>query len=285
MTKEEILLSKHLKDLAESAWQKGIAVFSDFLNLNEQNVYHSLSNSLSYIHSELFGGYDFAERQMAGFFPDGFEAGISSAFPIRAVYMPNEVGVVRVMVSVSKRYFKRAVKRNRIKRQLREAYRLQKESIVEKGEEVIDRSGIRNECLRYNDEEPEASAARQEDADAWHKMSDKLIAEFTKIAKLGMSEYEYVPPNKYFRDGFNLCKRMKASPEEYTLFLKDPSVPPTNNLAERCARKYKRKAHQMMSFRGDHGDEYFCDALSILETLRLRKLNLFKEVSSRFALP
>ncbi len=50
-----------------------------------------------------------------------------SAFPIRAVYMPNEVRVVRVMVSVSKRYFKRAVKRNRIKRQLREAYRLQKE--------------------------------------------------------------------------------------------------------------------------------------------------------------
>ena len=126
---------------------------------------------------------------------------------------------------------------------------------------------------------------REEDADAWRKMSDKLIGEFTKIINLGMSEYEYVPPNKYFRDGFNLCKRMKASPKEYTLFLKDPSVPPTNNLAERCARKYKRKAHQMMSFRGDHGDEHFCDVLSILETLRLQKLNLFKEVSSRFALP
>lgn len=52
-----------------------------------------------------------------------------SAFPIRAVFMPNEVGIVRVMVSVSKRYFKRAVKRNRIKRQLREAYRLQKETL------------------------------------------------------------------------------------------------------------------------------------------------------------
>ena len=50
-----------------------------------------------------------------------------SAFPIRAVFMPNGLGVVRIMVSVSKRYFKRAVKRNRIKRQLREAYRLQKE--------------------------------------------------------------------------------------------------------------------------------------------------------------
>ena len=41
--------------------------------------------------------------------------------------MANEVGLTRIMVSVSKRYFKRAVKRNRIKRQIREAYRLQKD--------------------------------------------------------------------------------------------------------------------------------------------------------------
>ena len=53
-----------------------------------------------------------------------------SAYPIRAVFMPNELGVVRILVSVSKRYFKRAVKRNRIKRQLREAYRLQKELLA-----------------------------------------------------------------------------------------------------------------------------------------------------------
>lgn len=34
------------------------------------------------------------------------------------------------MVSVSKRHFKRAVKRNRVKRQVREAYRLNKEIVV-----------------------------------------------------------------------------------------------------------------------------------------------------------
>ena len=50
-----------------------------------------------------------------------------SAYPIRAIFMTREQSGVRIMVSVSKRYFKRAVKRNRIKRQLREAYRLQKE--------------------------------------------------------------------------------------------------------------------------------------------------------------
>ena len=53
-----------------------------------------------------------------------------SAYPIRAVFMPREEPGIRIMVSVSKRYFKRAVKRNRIKRQIREAYRLQKELLL-----------------------------------------------------------------------------------------------------------------------------------------------------------
>ena len=53
-----------------------------------------------------------------------------SAYPIRAVFMPSDQPGVRILVSVSKRYFKRAVKRNRIKRQLREAYRLQKELLL-----------------------------------------------------------------------------------------------------------------------------------------------------------
>lgn len=53
-----------------------------------------------------------------------------TAYPIRVVYamrscVENE-SQVKMMVSVSKRYFKHAVQRNRIKRQLREAYRKNK---------------------------------------------------------------------------------------------------------------------------------------------------------------
>lgn len=53
-----------------------------------------------------------------------------AAFPLRLVYMKAEADgscpAVRVLFSVPKRCFKRAVKRNRVKRQLREAYRLNK---------------------------------------------------------------------------------------------------------------------------------------------------------------
>ena len=50
-----------------------------------------------------------------------------SVFPVRAVFADSQEPGVRIMVSVSKRHFKRAVRRNRVKRQLREAYRLNKQ--------------------------------------------------------------------------------------------------------------------------------------------------------------
>ena len=64
-----------------------------------------------------------------------------SLFPLRVVCLPvEELDVpVSVLVSVSKRRFKRAVKRNRVKRLIREAYRLNKQPLLE----AVQRSGCR----------------------------------------------------------------------------------------------------------------------------------------------
>ncbi|HVF80804.1 MAG TPA: ribonuclease P protein component [Flavisolibacter sp.] len=55
-----------------------------------------------------------------------------SQFPIRVSYQftLSEKGGLQIGVTASKRHFKKAVDRNRIKRLLREAYRLQKEEVL-----------------------------------------------------------------------------------------------------------------------------------------------------------
>ena len=49
---------------------------------------------------------------------------------LKACYMRNGLEYSRVVVAVPKRLFKRAVKRNLLKRRIREAYRLQKELLM-----------------------------------------------------------------------------------------------------------------------------------------------------------
>lgn len=71
-----------------------------------------------------------------------FEQGKSFiAYPLRVVYVVMEAGELKApasfLVSVSKRKFKRAVKRNRVKRQVREAYRTRKDELFA----VLDQQG------------------------------------------------------------------------------------------------------------------------------------------------
>jgi ribonuclease P protein component len=76
-----------------------------------------------------------------------FEKGNSqslSAYPLRAVYLKTEhregCAPVQLLISVPKKKFKHAVDRNRVKRQVREAYRKNKtllESTVDEGQMLL----------------------------------------------------------------------------------------------------------------------------------------------------
>lgn len=83
MNKEEELLAKRIQDLAGLADRTGRVTFTDFLNLNEQNILHQTLQKFSWIRGETFGGYEGAERQIAAFVPDAFS--YPPAYPITCI--------------------------------------------------------------------------------------------------------------------------------------------------------------------------------------------------------
>lgn len=75
--------------------------------------------------------------------------------------------------------------------------------------------------------------------------STAKISEFERrykeVLQTAREEYEYIPPNEYYKEGYNLYLRMEKYMSNHLLFLHDYRVPTTNNEAERLLRRYKRK--------------------------------------------
>ena len=110
-----------------------------------------------------------------------FEGGVSksfSIFPIRVVYMPVEQGEApaSILISVSKRRFKRAVKRNRVKRQIREAYRKNKSLLVDELQRREQRLAV---AFIYLSDELVATAELEEKMKiALARISEKLFSHY-----------------------------------------------------------------------------------------------------------
>ncbi|MCI5902096.1 MAG: YlmH/Sll1252 family protein [Blautia sp.] len=69
MNKEEFFV-KRIRELANTAYQRDIVTFSDFLGLNELNILNSLNFREYGVVPEVYGGYEYAERQMVAFHTD-----------------------------------------------------------------------------------------------------------------------------------------------------------------------------------------------------------------------
>ena len=83
---EEERCRKRLLDLSRQADRRGIVLYSDFLNLNEQNIYHQMKQLFA-TRTECFGGVSCAERQMIAFIPDALSLWEEAApdYPITAL--------------------------------------------------------------------------------------------------------------------------------------------------------------------------------------------------------
>lgn len=74
---DELLIKKRFIDLSRLASRRCTVAFSNFLNLNELNLFGQVKDDLE-TDCRLWGGYEFAERQMIAFIPDA----LSYEFPI-----------------------------------------------------------------------------------------------------------------------------------------------------------------------------------------------------------
>lgn len=110
----------------------------------------------------------------------------------------------------------------------------------------------------------------------------RFEAKFDEILNLAGEEYEYEPPSKYYKEGFNLFKKMRKYRDSHLLFLHDIRVPPTNNFSERLLRVFKRKQLQAMTFRSFESLDYLCQSMGTVASLREQGQNLFESVTSIF---
>lgn len=56
------MLSRRFEELARTAFYKGVTVYTDFLDLNQQSIFHQKQSSLPRVPISMFGGCEDAER-------------------------------------------------------------------------------------------------------------------------------------------------------------------------------------------------------------------------------
>ena len=126
---------------------------------------------------------------------------------------------------------------------------------------------------------------RNEHADDAH-LDHKIVADFEgkyqEILDKAKEEYKLHEPSPYYRDGYNLYRRMQEYKAEHLLFLHDMRVPTTNNTAERCLRDYKRKQTFAMTFRSLESIEELCQSKGVLLGVRKNNPNLYTAVKEIF---
>ena len=105
---------------------------------------------------------------------------------------------------------------------------------------------------------------------------------YLEILSVAKEEYEYEPPSKYYKDGYNLYKRLLKFKDNHLLFLHDARVPTNNNLSERLARIFKRKQRQVMSFRSFDSMSYLCNSMSMMSLMTAQGKNLYTSVKNVF---
>lgn len=124
------------------------------------------------------------------------------------------------------------------------------------------------------------SLGEQENLDS--EKVDDFESRYRAALEIANDEYEYEPPSNYYKDGYNLFKRLKNYEKNHVLFLHDKRVSADNNLSERLNRNYKRKQKQVMTFRSYGGFENLCNCMGMIASLCKQEKNMYMSVADIF---
>lgn len=115
-----------------------------------------------------------------------------------------------------------------------------------------------------------------------NKIVNELESRYRDILGVAKKEYEYEPPGKYYREGYNLYLRMDKYMQNHLLFLHNLDVPADNNLSERQLRKFKRKQKQVMTFRNFGSIGHLCSSMSVIASCSANNENVYNSVANVF---
>ena len=81
----------------------------------------------------------------------------------------------------------------------------------------------------------------------------------------------------------SLSRRLEKYRDNHLLFITDFRVSFDNNMSERDLRKCKNRQKMSGGFRTKAGIEMYCRILSVIETIKRRKIAIFKGIKDMFA--
>ena len=79
-----------------------------------------------------------------------------------------------------------------------------------------------------------------------------------------------------------LLNRMDKYSHNHLLFLHDFSVPFDDNISERDLRKAKNRQKMAGGFRKESGSEMYCSIMTVIETLKKRKMGIIENIKMLF---
>ena len=117
-------------------------------------------------------------------------------------------------------------------------------------------------------------------------VSAEMLADYEtryfSLLKKGYEENKRTKHRYAKKDELALLNRMEKYSHNHLLFLHDFSVPFDDNISERDLRKAKNRQKMAGGFRKDSGHEMYCSIMSIIETLKKRKMGIIENIQKLF---